>query len=80
VAVVVSNDADLLEPVRLVREELARTVGVIRVDGGQRKCIFGGRVDFVRTVRRGHFASAQLPDAVTGTHGRTIVKPPEWQV
>ncbi len=80
VAVVVSNDADLLEPVRLVREELARTVGVIRVDGGQRKCIFGGRVDFVRTVRRGHFAAAQLPEAVAGAHGRTVVKPFEWRV
>lgn len=78
VAVVVSNDADLLEPVRMVREELGKTVGVLRVEGGQRRCIFSGRVDFIRTVRRGHFLRAQLPLHVTAARGRTIEKPPEW--
>ena len=34
VAVVVSNDADLLEPVRLVRAVLGLPVGVIKVEGG----------------------------------------------
>ena len=78
VAVVISNDADLLEPVRMVREELSRTVGVLRVEGGQRRCIFSGRADFIRTVRRGHFAAAQLPQELTDSHGRRISKPPEW--
>ena len=78
VAVVISNDADLLEPVRMVREELGQTVGVLRVEGGQRRCIFSGRVDFIRTVRRGHFAAAQLPRELTDSHGRRISKPPEW--
>jgi len=78
VAVVVSNDADLLEPVRMAREELGKTVGVLRVEGGQRRCIFSGRVDFIRTVRRGHFARSQLPERVTTTTGRSIEKPPEW--
>lgn len=78
VAVVVSNDADLLEPLRMVREELGRTVGVLRVEGGQRRCIFSGRADFIRTVRRGHFAAAQLPQELTGAHGRRISKPREW--
>jgi uncharacterized LabA/DUF88 family protein len=78
VAVVISNDADLLEPVRMVREELGRTVGVLRVEGGQRRCIFSGRADFIRTVRRGHFAAAQLPQELTDSHGRRIVKPREW--
>lgn len=78
VAVVVSNDADLLEPVRMTREELGKTVGVLRVEGGQRRCVFSGRVDFIRTVRRGHFARSQLPVRVTTTKGRFIQKPPEW--
>jgi len=78
VAVVVSNDADLLEPVRMVREELGKTVGVLRVEGGQRRCIFSGRVDFIRTVRRGHFARAQLPARVTTAKGRSVEKPAEW--
>jgi len=78
VAVVISNDADLLEPVRMAREELGQTVGVLRVEGGQRRCIFSGRADFIRTVRRGHFAAAQLPQELTDSHGRRISKPPEW--
>ena len=78
VAVVISNDADLLEPVRMAREELGQTVGVLRVEGGQRRCIFSGRVDFIRTVRRGHFAAAQLPPELTDSHGHRISKPREW--
>ena len=77
VAVVVSNDADLLEPVRMAREELGKTVGVLRVEGGQRRCIFAGRVDFIRTVRRTHFAAAQLPTVVTADGGR-YRKPAAW--
>jgi len=78
VAVVVSNDADLLEPVRMVQEDVGRTVGVLKVEGGQRRCIFSGRVEFIRTVRRGHFLRAQLPERITTSTGRSIQKPPEW--
>ncbi len=78
VAVVVSNDTDLLEPVRMVREDLGKPVGVLRVEGGQRRCVFSGRVDFIRTVRRGHFAAARLPDQLSDSSGRAIVRPSEW--
>ncbi|MCX6373661.1 MAG: hypothetical protein NTX16_11405 [Actinobacteria bacterium] len=70
--------ASLIEPVRMAREELGQTVGVFRVEGGQRRCIFGGHVDFIRTVRRGHFAAAQVPPGLTDSHGRRISKPREW--
>jgi hypothetical protein len=79
VAVVVSNDSDLLEPVRIAREELGCTMGVLRVEGGQRRCIFSGRVDFIRTVRRAHFAAAQLPEEITSSRGHVIRKPREWR-
>jgi uncharacterized LabA/DUF88 family protein len=78
VAVVVSNDADLLEPVRIAREELGKTVGVLRIEGGQRRCIFSGRVDFIRTVRRKHFERAQLPERIVTPQGRSVFKPQEW--
>ena len=40
----------------MVREELGRTVGVLKVEGGQKRCIFSGRADFTpdgasRTLR-----------------------------
>jgi hypothetical protein len=78
VAVVVSNDADLLEPVRLVRDVLGLPVGVLKVQGGQRACVFAKQADFVRTVRRGLFASSQLPQVIGGGEGTTIEKPAEW--
>jgi len=78
VAVVVSNDADLLEPVRLVRAVLGLPVGVIKVEGGQRACVFAKQADFVRTVRRGHFTAAQLPPTITTADGKTISRPREW--
>ena len=77
-AVVVSNDADLLEPVRLVRAILGLPVGVIKVDGGQRACVFAGKADFIRTVRRSHFASSQLPSEIRDSRGRVVRKPREW--
>jgi len=77
VAVVISNDADLLEPVRLVREVLGLPVGVLKVQGGQRACVFAKQADFVRTVRRSHFAASQLPNVIE-TEGTRIEKPPEW--
>jgi hypothetical protein len=78
VAVVVSNDADLLEPVRLVRTVLGLPVGVIKVEGGQRACVFAKQADFVPTVRRSHFTAAQLPLTITTADDKTITKPREW--
>ena len=77
IAVVVSDDSDLLDPVRLVRSELGSQVGVVCVRT-DRTSVFRGRVDFIRSVRRWHFASAQLPQEVTLTSGRRIQCPPEW--
>jgi len=51
---------------------------VIKVEGGQRACVFAKQADFVRSVRRGHFAAAQLPDELTGVDGRLIARPREW--
>jgi len=53
-------------------------VGVIKVEGGQRACVFAKQADFLRTVRRGHFTAAQLPLTITTADGKTIAKPREW--
>jgi hypothetical protein len=78
VAVVVSNDADLLEPVRLVRSVLGLPVGVLKVEGGQRACVFAGVADFIKPLRRGHFERAQLPPVVQEASGREWRRPLEW--
>jgi len=80
VAVVISNDSDLLVPVRMVKRDLRRVVGVLRVDKDPRPCVFAGVADFIRPLREAHFVNNQFPDPVLGSHGREIRKPPEWAV
>lgn len=77
VAVVVSDDSDLLDPVRLVREELGLRVGVVRIRA-DRASVFRQRVDFFRSVRRWHFATCQLPELVVLPDGRRVRRPAEW--
>ena len=83
-AVVVSDDSDLLEPVRLVQRELGREVVVAMVprkDKGKRQhrgSVFDGKVKFVREVRQAYLMDSQLPLTIEGKHGRLIQRPPEW--
>ena len=92
VAVVVSDDSDLMEPVRIVKDELGKTVVVARVPRYRtapagsatkrrkalRASVFNGRVDFIREVREHHFRRSQLPDPVALTDGTHIAKPSAW--
>jgi len=86
IAVVVSDDSDLLVPVDMVRSELRREVVVARVPrythvGGkrlERASVFEGKASFIRDVRRHHFAASQLPREIATRDGRIVRKPPEW--
>ncbi|MCG8556273.1 MAG: NYN domain-containing protein, partial [Proteobacteria bacterium] len=74
VAVVVTNDTDLCEPIRIVTQELARTVGLIcpsSVVAGSLRPL----ASFVRHMDTARLRSAQFPDTLPGT---TITKPGEW--
>ncbi|MCX6362913.1 MAG: hypothetical protein NTW58_01840 [Actinobacteria bacterium] len=77
VAVVVSDDSDLLDPVRLVRSELGLKVGGVRVRV-HRASVFREEADFVRSVRRWHFATCQLPEVVDLPDGSVIRRPSGW--
>jgi len=78
VAVVVSNDSDLKEPVRLVREEIGKAVGVLRVDAEPRGCVFHDMVDFIRPLRASHFENSQFPDVVRLPTSGEVRRPAEW--
>ena len=78
IAVVVSNDSDLLEPVRMVREELGRKVHIVFTRRERRGSVFEGRVDHItRHVNTSVLQKSQLPDTVR-LEGRTVRKPREW--
>jgi len=78
VAVVLSQDTDLNEPVRIVRDEIGKSVGVIVLDGKSpgKLSTFGS---FVRHITQADLAAAQFPEAVSfGDKGKTVTRPTEW--
>jgi len=76
-AVLLTNDSDFLEPVRMVRKRFGREVLILSPDvtisGALRKAADAGRV-----LDRGLLAVCQLPDPVVGPDGREIFKPSRW--
>ena len=76
-AVLVTNDSDLREPLRLVREELGLTTGVINPHPAQRR----SRVlqaTFFKQLRPGALAASQFPHQLPTPSGRKITKPTGW--
>ncbi len=76
IAVVVSNDSDLVEPIRLVRSELGKQVGVIfPYDKPSRAML--PYADFVRHIRAGVLAASQFPGTMEDANGQ-FTKPARW--
>jgi len=75
-AVIVSNDSDLLTPIKMVRNRLKKTVGLVppRRRGSTEMKL---SVDFVREIREHHLRDSQFPAQLE--HGaRRITKPVGW--
>jgi hypothetical protein len=77
-AIVVSNDSDLLLPIKIVQEELGLPVGLLNPHP-----MFAAELvevaSFRKSVRKGVLAAAQFPDELEDEHG-TIRKPADWYV
>lgn len=73
-AMVISNDSDLKEPIRVAREELHKPVGIANPDLGTPRVLFG---DFHRQIRKGQLLASQFPNVMTDANG-TITRPPGW--
>ena len=74
-AVVVSNDGDLAEALRLARSDCKKTIGLIRPRNGQKSGKLSNHADFFRYVTIGSLKKNQLPSPIPGTR---IFKPKEW--
>ena len=78
VAVVLSQDTDLNEPVRIVRYEIKKSIGVIVLDGKApgKLSSFGS---FVRHITPADLAASQFPAIIPfGQRGKTVEIPSEW--
>jgi uncharacterized LabA/DUF88 family protein len=76
-AVVVSNDPDLAESLRLVKQQNRKMLGLITPGAPVRKTSrqLAAHADFARTIRPSALASSQLPNPIPGAN---IHKPSRW--
>lgn len=76
-AVLITNDSDLREPLRLARDELGITTGVINPhDASKRSRAL--QATFFKQLRATALASSQLPVQIIEASGRKITKPTDW--
>ncbi len=79
-AIVVSNDSDLAEAIRLVVEERKKPVGILnpRIDGNNPFSVQLNKIaSFRKRLKIKDLEVCQLPDPIPGT---TLYKPDEWNL
>ncbi len=76
VAVVVSNDSDLLEPIKIVREQLGKKVGILNPQKNPSRALLP-HIDFIKQIRAGALVAAQFSSVLKDAHG-TFKKPTSW--
>ena len=76
-AVIVSNDSDLTEALRLVKTQHQKLLGLVTPGSPKRKTSRQLRqyADFVKPIRTWMLQTSQLPDPIPGTH---IYRPANW--
>ena len=77
VAVVISNDSDLLEPIKIVRHELGLDVGVINPQSGRTSKELAREASFIKSIRKWVLKQSQFPPVLRDAKGE-IRKPPGW--
>ncbi len=77
-AIIVSNDSDLTEALRIVKQEHHKTVGLVTPGAPKRKTSrqLLRYADFVTPIRSTALRNHQLPDLIPGT---SITKPAIWK-
>jgi uncharacterized LabA/DUF88 family protein len=75
-AVLVSNDSDLAEALRIVRTDLRKKVGILNPQKTPSREL-GRHADFQKQIRPGAIAASQFPPKLKDRHG-TVTKPARW--
>ena len=79
VAIVISNDSDLVEPLNIVRERIKLPVGLLNPQINRKKVSWDlmNAATFKRYIRQGVLGSSQFPATMQDTTG-TFHKPNSW--
>ncbi len=75
-AVMITNDSDLLEPMRIVQEELNLPVGLVNPQTHP-SFHLKTQATFIKKLRSGVLQASQFPNILTDANG-TFHKPPTW--
>jgi uncharacterized LabA/DUF88 family protein len=76
VAAIITNDSDLLEPVRLVRQRLKKVVGILNPQPHP-AFVLKQTASFFKQIRPAALKASQFPDNLRDTVG-DFHKPPAW--
>lgn len=77
-ALVLSQDTDLAEAMRIVRDELGLKVGLVWLDGRRPNPNLGNVASFVRHISKADLAGSQFPNPIVRPDGTRLFKPTSW--
>jgi NYN domain len=77
IAVVISNDSDLLMPIKLVRSDLGKKVGILNPQVNPSRALLP-HTDFMKQIRGGALLASQFPNQIIDSGGSIITKPANW--
>lgn len=77
-ALVLSQDTDLLEPMRLLTQEIKMPIGLVWLDSTTPGKNHRNVVSFIRHATPARLSAAQFPDRLMGKNGHVIKKPEKW--
>jgi uncharacterized LabA/DUF88 family protein len=77
VAIVISNDSDLVEAINIVRHELKKSVIVLNPFKDTPSQELNRVATFIKPIRQGVLAASQFPSTIKDING-TFNKPPKW--
>lgn len=78
VALVLSQDTDLIEPLRMVSKGVGKPVGLVWLDGRRPDKGMANAASFVRHVSQADLVASQFPQQLPRNAGAPIVKPKGW--
>jgi hypothetical protein len=77
VAVMLTNDSDLVEPLRIATVEAKKRVGLLAPVNYPTQSLISV-ASFVLHIRPGHLRQAQFPQKVKLADGREVERPASW--
>jgi hypothetical protein len=77
-AVIITNDSDQLSPIRVVRQEFRKPLGILNPHSGTTSLALKNAASFYKPIRAGVLRASQFPDTIPVLGGTAIAKPATW--